>query len=133
MRKTAERNAAEMQRSGGDDKTHGIGDGVRPDGQLRAMRMAMENGERANQRRGTSNQKSKGQNNRKCGNKYLAWAFVEAANFARRYDESCRRWFDRKAARTKPPQKSMATPCSEWAKAGLATDNRTNAMRYRSH
>lgn len=37
--------------------------------------------------------------NQKCGNKYLAWAFVEAANFARRYDENCRRWYDRKAAK----------------------------------
>jgi transposase len=34
-----------------------------------------------------SNGREKGQNNQKCGNKYLAWAFVEAANFARRYDE----------------------------------------------
>lgn len=47
-----------------------------------------------------SNNKKKGDNNQKCGNKYLAWAFVEAANFARRYDERCRRWFDRKAAKT---------------------------------
>jgi transposase len=48
----------------------------------------------------TSNEKNKGWNNRKCGNKYLAWAFVEAANFAKRYDDQSRRWFDRKAART---------------------------------
>jgi transposase len=48
----------------------------------------------------TSNEKNKGWNNRKCGNKYLAWAFVEAANFAKRYDAQSRRWFDRKAART---------------------------------
>src|ERR1035437_261046 len=41
-----------------------------------------------------------GRENSKCGNKYLAWAFVEAANFARRYDESCRKWFERKAAKT---------------------------------
>src|SRR5579871_5993727 len=47
-----------------------------------------------------SNEKSKGPNNRKCGNKYLSWAFVEAANFAKRYDERSRRWFDRKAAKT---------------------------------
>jgi transposase len=47
-----------------------------------------------------SNNKKKGENNSKCGNKYLAWAFVEAANFARRYDEQCRKWFDRKAAKT---------------------------------
>src|ERR1039457_2893850 len=47
-----------------------------------------------------SNGKCKAQNNQKCGNKYLAWGFVEAANFARRYDEQCRRWYDRKAAKT---------------------------------
>jgi transposase len=59
----------------------------------------------------TSNQKGKGQNNRKCGNKYLAWAFVEAANFARRYDESCRRWYDRKAARTNKVIATKALAC----------------------
>ena len=48
----------------------------------------------------TSNDKKKGDNNGKCGNRYLAWAFVEAANFARRYDETCQKWFDRKKART---------------------------------
>jgi hypothetical protein len=32
----------------------------------------------------TTNRKKKGQGNVKNGNKYLAWAFVEAANFARR-------------------------------------------------
>jgi transposase len=47
-----------------------------------------------------SNGKSKGQNNGKCGNKYLAWAYVEAANFAKRFDVQCRRFHDRKAART---------------------------------
>jgi transposase len=47
-----------------------------------------------------SNGKKKGDNNRKCGNKYLAWAFVEAANFAKRFDDPCRKWFDRKAAKT---------------------------------
>ena len=47
-----------------------------------------------------SNGKCKADNNQKCGNKYLAWAFVEAANYARRFDEQCRRWYDRKAART---------------------------------
>ena len=47
-----------------------------------------------------SNNKKKGENNRKCGNRYLAWAFVEAANFAKRHHDHCRQWFDRKAART---------------------------------
>jgi transposase len=47
-----------------------------------------------------SNGKCKADNNQKCGNKYLAWAFIEAANYARRFDEHCRRWYDRKAAKT---------------------------------
>jgi hypothetical protein len=42
----------------------------------------------------------KGENNRKNGNKYLAWAYVEAAHFAQRYNERAQRWFERKAART---------------------------------
>lgn len=33
----------------------------------------------------TSNDKKKGEGNRKNGNRYLSWAYVEAANFARRY------------------------------------------------
>lgn len=59
----------------------------------------------------TSNEKSKGDNNRKCGNKYLGWAFVEAANFAKRYDELCRRWFDRKAAKTSAVIATKALAC----------------------
>ena len=37
-----------------------------------------------------SNVKKKGEGNTKCGNKHLAWAFVEAAHFAVRYDEQIR-------------------------------------------
>ena len=59
----------------------------------------------------TSNNKKKGENNSKCGNKYLAWAFVEAANFARRYDEQCRRWFERKAAKTNSIVATKALAC----------------------
>jgi len=58
-----------------------------------------------------SNGKPKADNNRKCGNKYLAWAFVEAANFSRRYDEECRRWYDRKAARTSKVIATKALAC----------------------
>ncbi|HEX5219001.1 MAG TPA: IS110 family transposase [Verrucomicrobiae bacterium] len=58
-----------------------------------------------------SNGKKKGDNNGKCGNKYLAWAFVEAANFAKRYDEHCRRWFDRKAAKTSTVIATKALAC----------------------
>jgi transposase len=58
-----------------------------------------------------SNGKCKADNNQKCGNKYLAWAFVEAANFARRHDEQCRRWYDRKAARTSNIIATKALAC----------------------
>ena len=46
-----------------------------------------------------SNQRKKGENNRKCGNKYLAWAWVEAAGFAVRYSPEIKRWYQRKLAR----------------------------------
>ncbi len=47
-----------------------------------------------------SNDKSKGRGNRKNGNPYLAWAFVEAAHFAIRHHDSIRRFYERKQART---------------------------------
>lgn len=47
-----------------------------------------------------SNGKKKGENNRKNGNRYLAWAYVEAANFARRYCPKAQRYYQRKMART---------------------------------
>ncbi len=59
----------------------------------------------------TSNSKKKGENNSKCGNRYLAWAFVEAANFARRFDEQCRKWYDRKAAKTSKVLATKALAC----------------------
>lgn len=59
----------------------------------------------------TSNSKKKGQNNSKCGNRYLAWAFVEAANFARRYDPQCRKWFERKAAKANNIIATKALAC----------------------
>jgi transposase len=48
----------------------------------------------------TSNRKKKGEGNVKNGNKYLAWAFVEAANFARRTCPEAKRFYERKKART---------------------------------
>jgi transposase len=47
-----------------------------------------------------SNGKVKGKGNRKNGNKYLAWAYVEAANFARRYSPEARVYYERKKAKT---------------------------------
>ncbi len=50
----------------------------------------------------TSNFKVKGKGNRKNGNPYLSWAFSEVAHFARRFQPQAQRFYDRKAARTKP-------------------------------
>lgn len=47
-----------------------------------------------------SNGKRKGSGNTKNGNKYLAWAFVEAANFAVRCQPKIRRFYQRKKAKT---------------------------------
>jgi len=47
-----------------------------------------------------SNGKKKGQGNTKNGNKYLAWAFVEAAHFAVRYNATIKRFYERKKAKT---------------------------------
>jgi transposase len=43
--------------------------------------------------------KKKGENNRKNGNKYLAWAYVEAAHFAQRYSPRAHARFASKTAR----------------------------------
>jgi transposase len=42
--------------------------------------------------------KSKGQGNRKNGNRYLSWAFTEAAHLSRRYHEQFRNYYNRKVA-----------------------------------
>ena len=47
-----------------------------------------------------SNDVKKGKGNSKNGNKYLAWAFSEAAEFARRHDEIARAFYNRKAGKT---------------------------------
>jgi transposase len=94
-------------------------------GKILAMTITMEVGDisrfetngnfasycRAVDSRRLSNGKKKGQNNEKCGNKYLSWAFVEAANFAKRFDENCRRWYDRKKAKTGTVKATKALAC----------------------
>jgi transposase len=50
----------------------------------------------------TSNDKVKGRGNLRNGNRYLAWAFSEAAEHARRTNEPCRRFYDRKLHHTNP-------------------------------
>jgi len=47
-----------------------------------------------------SNDKKKGKGNKKNGNKYLAWAFSEAAELARRYDDNARAYHNRKMQQT---------------------------------
>jgi len=74
-----------------------------------------------------SNGKQKGENNQKCGNKYLSWAFVEAANFAKRSDLDCRRWYDRKKAKTGTTIATKALAC-KLAKA--AWHVMTNGAEY---
>ncbi|MBW2169104.1 MAG: IS110 family transposase [Deltaproteobacteria bacterium] len=48
----------------------------------------------------TSNGKKKGKGNKKNGNRYLAWAYSEAAELARRYDKYARAYYNRKTAKT---------------------------------
>jgi transposase len=47
-----------------------------------------------------SNGKRKGSGNTKNGNKYLAWAYIEAANFAVRYNPAINRYYQRKRAKS---------------------------------
>jgi len=47
-----------------------------------------------------TNKRKKGEGNRKNGNKYLAWAYVEAANFAIRHYPECQSFYRRKKAKT---------------------------------
>uniref|UniRef100_A6VRY9 Transposase IS116/IS110/IS902 family protein n=1 Tax=Marinomonas sp. (strain MWYL1) TaxID=400668 RepID=A6VRY9_MARMS len=43
-----------------------------------------------------SNGKKKGTGNRKAGNKYLSWAFSEAAHYLVRFDKKAKRFYERK-------------------------------------
>jgi len=47
-----------------------------------------------------SNNKIKGRGNAKSGNKYLSWAFSEAAHFTVRFDDRAKRFYQRKKAKT---------------------------------
>lgn len=48
----------------------------------------------------TSNGKKKGTGNAKAGNKYLSWAYSEAAHFAVRFEPLAQRFYERKKAKT---------------------------------
>jgi transposase len=47
-----------------------------------------------------SNGKSKGKGNERNGNRYLAWAYSEASELARRFDSQARSYYQRKAQKT---------------------------------
>ncbi len=47
-----------------------------------------------------SNGKKKDENNRRNGNRYLSWAYVEAANFANRFSPHAQTFYQRKMAKT---------------------------------
>ena len=63
------------------------------------------------------NGKKKGSGNAKCGNRYLSWAWIEAANFAIRFSPEIRRWFDRKASK-KPRPVAIKSVAHKLARAG---------------
>ena len=48
----------------------------------------------------TSNGKKKGEGNAKAGNKYLSWAFSEAAHFSVRFEPLAQRFYERKKNKT---------------------------------
>jgi transposase len=48
----------------------------------------------------TSNGKVTGYGNSRSGNKYLSWAYLEAAHYAKRHHEMVQRYYERKVART---------------------------------
>ena len=75
-----------------------------------------------------SNEKKKGQGNSKNGNKYLAWAYAEAATFCIRYCEEAKRYYQRKQAKTNIPKayraisNKLAKTCYYLMKEGTLFD-----------
>lgn len=77
-----------------------------------------------------SNSKKKGQGNRKNGNTYLAWAFVEAAHYAMRYNDAAKRFYERKRTRsntalaTKALAHKLARACYHMLKGQMVFDEK---------
>jgi transposase len=77
-----------------------------------------------------TNGKLKGKGNTKNGNKYLSWAFMEAAIYAIRGNERVRRFYQRKCARTKrvvalkATAHKLARACYHILRDGVAFDVR---------
>ena len=75
-----------------------------------------------------SNGKKKGEGNRKCGNRYLCWAFIEAAHHAIASNEFIRRFYQRKCAKglkivaMKAVAHKLARACYNMLKDGVEFD-----------
>ena len=75
-----------------------------------------------------SNGKHKGQGNRKNGNLYLAWAFMEAAHYGAIWSPPIKRYYQRKQARAhllvanKSVANKLARVCFHMLKRGEAFD-----------
>lgn len=65
----------------------------------------------------TSNDKKKGRNNAKNGNKYLSWAFIEAATFAARYNPRIHARYERKLSQSDIAAKAKKALACKLAKA----------------
>jgi len=74
-----------------------------------------------------SNGKKKGENNRKSGNAYLAWAFVEAAHHAMRVCPQALKFYERKKAKTNGAVATKAL-ASKWSKAAYYILRRQEAF-----
>ena len=59
----------------------------------------------------SSNGKTKGKNNARNGNRYLAWAFIEAATYAARYNPTIGAWYERKRRKSGVPKAKKALAC----------------------
>ena len=75
----------------------------------------------------TSNGKSKGKNNSKNGNAYLAWAFVEAVHHALRTCPQAKRFYDRKLAKRNGALATKAL-AAKWSKAAYYMIKRQEAF-----
>jgi transposase len=64
-----------------------------------------------------SNGKKKGKGNTKNGNRYLGWAFVEAANFAIRYEPLIQRYYHRRKDSGKNPASARGAVAHKLANA----------------
>lgn len=59
----------------------------------------------------TTNDKKKGSNNSKNGNKYLAWGFIEAATFAARFNPRIQSWYEKKKRKSGVAKAKKALAC----------------------